>query len=83
MKKFLLILLAAVSEAAAAPRLDPSAINKAHYEAGEISKGPSPLLVKLQILLDRANISPGTIDGRMGNNLKSAIREFEAKLISR
>jgi lipoprotein-anchoring transpeptidase ErfK/SrfK len=79
MKTFLLILLTAVSEAAAGPRLDPSAINKAHYEAGEISKGPSPFLIKLQILLDRANISPGTIDGHMGNNLKIAIREFEAK----
>jgi lipoprotein-anchoring transpeptidase ErfK/SrfK len=79
MKKLLLILLAAVSEAAAAPRLDPSVINKAHYEAEEIGKGMSPLVVKLQILLDRANISPGAIDGRMGNNVKSAIREFETK----
>ena len=79
MKKFLLILLAMFSEAAAGPRLDPSVINKASYEAGEISKGVSPFLVKLQILLDRANISPGVIDGRLGKNLKSAIREFEEK----
>ena len=79
MKNFLLILLAAVSEAAAAPRLDPSLINKAHYEAEEISKGMSPFVIKLQILLDKANISPGAIDGRVGDNLKSALREFETK----
>src|SRR5215208_3182150 len=79
MKTFLLILLAAVSEAAAAPRLDPSLINKAHYEAEEISKGMSPIVIKLQILLDKANISPGAIDGRVGDNLKSALREFETK----
>jgi len=36
------------------------------------------LAAKLQILLDRANFSPGVIDGRMGENVENALAAFRA-----
>ena len=36
-----------------------------------------PLLLKLQVLLDRARFSPGAIDGKNSDNLRGALRAFE------
>lgn len=69
---------------AAADRLDASAIERAAF-AEKLGSGDrlNPLTVKLEILLDRANFSPGEIDGRRGENLDKALKAYsEAQGIS-
>lgn len=41
------------------------------------SDKPDPLVVKLQVLLDRVHVSPGVIDGRLGGNLNKAISALQ------
>jgi lipoprotein-anchoring transpeptidase ErfK/SrfK len=70
-------MLAAVTVLAGS-HLDPAAVNQATYEEGA-KKVQGPLAIKLQVLLDRAHISPGLIDGRQGKNVENAIRIFEQR----
>ena len=61
--------------------LDAAAVNNAEF-AGRLPDGDKidPAIVKAQLLLDRANFSPGEIDGRLGENVEKALRAFaEAK----
>ncbi|WP_445504134.1 L,D-transpeptidase family protein [Microvirga sp. G4-2] len=70
-------LLCMTGGAAAAPQvLDMEAVNASNFSA-KVEKGVSPVLVKAQVLLDRARFSPGAIDGRNGENMQNAIRAFE------
>ena len=57
--------------------LTPDAIEAATYDGGDLPADESPLTVKVQVLLDRAGISPGVIDGHKGGMSESAIRAFE------
>jgi lipoprotein-anchoring transpeptidase ErfK/SrfK len=42
------------------------------------SGAPDPVLVRAQVLLDRARFSPGAIDGRSGSNFAEALRAWQA-----
>src|SRR5262245_8262693 len=59
--------------------LDANAINSAELpkKPGKAASGPDPLLIKAEILLDRARFSPGEIDGRMGENFQKALAAFK------
>jgi lipoprotein-anchoring transpeptidase ErfK/SrfK len=59
--------------------LTPAAIEAATYEGGDLPDDESALTVKVQVLLDRAGISPGVIDGQKGGMSESAIRAFETR----
>lgn len=57
----------------------PDAIETARYDGGALPEGQSPIAVVVQVLLDRAGIGPGVIDGYRGPMSRSAIRAFEAR----
>jgi lipoprotein-anchoring transpeptidase ErfK/SrfK len=61
--------------------LDAAAVNGAEYRAKLSAEDRiDPLVVKLQVLLDRARFSPGEIDGKLGENAEKALKAFaEAK----
>ncbi|SFJ28678.1 Lipoprotein-anchoring transpeptidase ErfK/SrfK [Phyllobacterium sp. CL33Tsu] len=80
MSTFFLIVSVIVGEAA---EVTPDAINSASLStitAGPASKSiadPDPAIVRLQVLLDRAGVSPGVIDGLDGTNVTKAVISFE------
>jgi lipoprotein-anchoring transpeptidase ErfK/SrfK len=59
--------------------LDPASVNEAAFGRVPAKKSAAfdPLLIKAQVLLDRAGYSPGEIDGRPGENARKAIAAFE------
>jgi len=75
----MMLLACLAGPAVAAP--DAAAVNNAEF------KGKAPaddrieaVVVKAQVLLDRANFSPGEIDGKLGENAEKALKAFrEAK----
>jgi lipoprotein-anchoring transpeptidase ErfK/SrfK len=65
---------------AAGAGLDAAAVNGAEFHSKLSSDDVNPVVVKAQVLLDRAQFSPGEIDGKLGENAQKALRAFaEAK----
>jgi lipoprotein-anchoring transpeptidase ErfK/SrfK len=74
---FTLMLALSVSTAHGSQRLDPQAVEKATF-SGKLPADDhaSPLLVKVEVLLDRAHFSPGEIDGKLGENVTKALTAY-------
>lgn len=83
MRPSLLIALVAAFALAPAAIAAPRGLNLQDVNAAELvkpgAKASQALNIKAQILLDRASFSPGTIDGRHGENFVNALRAFQER----
>jgi lipoprotein-anchoring transpeptidase ErfK/SrfK len=60
--------------------LTADAVNAAAFSPRALkSSSRTPLMVKLQLLLDRAQFSPGLIDGRRGSNVSRALTAYKGE----
>lgn len=58
--------------------LTPEAINAVRFSrVSPASRTVDPVVLKAEILLDRAHAPPGVIDGRYGSNFVKALRAFQ------
>src|SRR5262245_18197965 len=70
------LLAATLAGPALARELTAAEVNGADITKSK-DKGSRPVLIRAQVLLDRAGFSPGVIDGRAGGNFVNACRAFQ------
>jgi lipoprotein-anchoring transpeptidase ErfK/SrfK len=64
--------------ATAAETLNAATVNQALVSPkSKVGKATNAVLLRAQVLLDRANFSPGVIDGKSGENARKAIAAFQ------
>lgn len=68
-----------MAQGAPGTRFFASDIEAAQFDGTPMPRGQSALGAKLQILLDRAGVSPGVTDGYNGGMSRSAIQTFERR----
>ena len=73
---YLLILAAGWSGSVSARPLAMADVNAAEFSTPQ-SRKKREVLLRAQVLLDRAGFSPGAIDGRRGGNFANALRAFQ------
>jgi lipoprotein-anchoring transpeptidase ErfK/SrfK len=59
------------------PQLTAESVNAARYREPVRSRGPSPVVLKAQVLLDRSSFSPGAINARADENFSKALSAFQ------
>jgi len=69
----------AAPKSGALASITPAEIEAAGYDGGDLPAGQSALTAKVQILLDRAGISPGVVDGWRGGMSQSAVMAFQRR----
>jgi peptidoglycan hydrolase-like protein with peptidoglycan-binding domain len=73
----LLLFSGAYTPAQAARKAEPALNLQVANDAQWSADASGPVLLKAQVLLDRAGFSPGTIDGRKGENFEKALHAFQ------
>jgi lipoprotein-anchoring transpeptidase ErfK/SrfK len=76
-RAMLILIVVLISSRLEAATMRFDAVNSAEPSGKSLSADrPTPIGIRLQVLLDRVHFSPGEIDGKFGENAKKALRAY-------